>query len=119
MISELRALRDKATNQGPWTVTRLGLGYSAINGNGIRISGAIDSDDADLIVAAVNALPALLDVVEAAERLKVIRDEMEERRKGPRSDGVTAIKLVSREAVAWSEVDEALSGLTKTNGNTK
>lgn len=66
-VANLRRLRDEAT-PGPW---RLGPEPPWEAGHGVVKCGCEPTDaDADLIVAAVNALPSLLDAVEERDRLR-------------------------------------------------
>src|SRR5260370_32211412 len=87
--NELRALEEKAA-PGPWESWTSGkFGITAIkeiddgdeyNGRGNLFScGGDRSDDAALIAAARNALPALLDAVDRAEELEVIVKELVDR----------------------------------------
>jgi hypothetical protein len=66
-VERLRGLLEKGT-PGPWRVLgethQIGAAYDWWVGPPAR------ETDADLIVAAVNALPALLDVVEVAQEVK-------------------------------------------------
>lgn len=73
-IKALRALHEAAT-PGPWTSTERNYGHAvAVVGSGWRVALCDtqrpdrNAADAALIVAAVNALPALLDRLERAER---------------------------------------------------
>ncbi|MDV2475136.1 hypothetical protein F8M49_21090 [Rhodococcus zopfii] len=67
--AELRALQDKAT-AGPWEGVP-GFGRTAIYGHdhdpGEFVAQRVGIPDTKLIIAAVNALPALLDALDEAE----------------------------------------------------
>lgn len=70
-IARLRELLAKATTPGRWAVTTDGIVPEADDGGPdfCAVANNAEPDDAALIVAAVNALPALLDRLEAAERV--------------------------------------------------
>ena len=69
--AELRGLAEKAT-PGPWSVYDRGVGYMIALDDGVwkrRLPKSFRTDlgrreDAELIVAAVNALPELLDILD-------------------------------------------------------
>lgn len=68
-LSELRALLAKATPR-PWEPNTEIRGWAQVLSASGRICGEVyHASDAALIAAAVNALPALLDVAEAAKFL--------------------------------------------------
>mgnify|MGYP000866548332 CR=1 FL=1 len=67
---QIRALADTGT-PGPWTVTSDGIGVYPVEGEWTREN---DVADAAKIVAAVNALPALADLIHALDREQWWRD---------------------------------------------
>ena len=69
-IEKLRALLEAAT-KGPWEVDGDANGDTWGRSGSIFVGHNESKDDAALIVAAVNALPALLDVCEAAAELRI------------------------------------------------
>ena len=79
-VEKLRAMLANATPV-PWRVREdddpNGPIETYITGrtvSGLRVCSPSEPDDAELIAAAINALPRLLDVVEAAERLRAAND---------------------------------------------
>lgn len=101
MIAELRALLTKATPQH-WEVA--GSGYQVCESLTTPDPMGFNADrsNAALIVAAVNAMPALLDVAEAAKR---VRSE-----KRAFTEGIHRAELGGRmpDSKGLSEADEAL-----------
>lgn len=76
-LEKLKALRAKAT-QGIWNVSPVHGHNVDIVCSGPDIIAEVSPDDAALIVAAINALPAMLECVEALKDTAVQRtmDEM-------------------------------------------
>ena len=74
-LTELRLLLDKATAR-PWTTCdgRSWVGLVSA-GDGYELADTCTTADADLIVAAVNALPDLLDAAEALERVRALAED--------------------------------------------
>lgn len=70
-IEKLRALLEAAT-KGPWEVDGDANGDTWGRSGSIFVGHNESNDDAALIVAAVAALPALLDVCEAAAELMAV-----------------------------------------------
>lgn len=88
-IAELRRLLGEAT-PGPWAISEIGSGFEIESSDGLFVAqafqtkpirSAIDHQErranAALIVAAVNALPALLERLEAAGRDAVVLDALQ------------------------------------------
>jgi len=66
MTDNLRTLLAAAT-PGPWRADGIGVeGYPLVSLEAHKEPGTFSDPDAALIVAAVNALPLMLDVIEAA-----------------------------------------------------
>jgi ABC-type transporter Mla subunit MlaD len=83
-MSELRGLLEKAT-KGPWETRGPTLVYGNLQrdilGTADKVASTVTVHDAELIVAAVNSLPTLLDDLAAAqgeiERLRGLIDKIE------------------------------------------
>ena len=74
-LTELRRLLNEVTQPQPWT-TENGIDWeSCIVAADDEVVAEADHDVVNLIVAAVNALPALLDAAEALERVKALHYE--------------------------------------------
>lgn len=69
----LRELAARAPDSGPWIRRWESLSVHGMTGDGVLA----EQRNVDLAVAAVNALPGLLDVVDAAREWKAARDELE------------------------------------------
>jgi len=75
LLDELERAAFVALMQ-PWDIERNPTGYySVMSASGIRVCSAADKPDVNLIVAAVNALPALLRVARAAQEVKATDNE--------------------------------------------
>ena len=92
-LKRLRELLEKATPR-PWQVARGGSGMHIVDPEAHWIAECISSHDRAFIVAAINALPALLDRLEKAEQLY---QEVRERH-GPRDQDVTCSLCAALEA---------------------
>ena len=113
MITELRKLLVEATSR-PWWVENGALGTLISDGD--AIAECYDDADAALIVAAVNALPKLLDLADAVRDFKNLREERE-RQTLARLDGVEIDPAreipIDGQAHGWKKVISALAALDK------
>lgn len=67
-VQELRELEEAAT-PGPWEPVGTSTGCIIAGPGRYYVAGDVDAEDGNLIIAARNALPDLLDIAEAAQTL--------------------------------------------------
>lgn len=112
-VQELRDLLDQAATL-PWILDADDTQNNVVSADDDHVTGKLWPHDAALIVAAVNALPKLLDVWEAAREVaSTYAGELEAIEAGTSgSSGMTNPETSL--TLAWFELDGALNRLGET-----